>query len=211
MSYKTLYSMKRYNGFTLVELMIVMAIVGVLVAVAAPGMRAYISNSASNKLSNAILIDIMYARNHAISNDVGVIMEPLGADPDPDNADWADTGPSTFTPNSAGVNWALGWRIVEDDGDANSANDIIIRNQGSFGPQAHISSGPGVHIAAGPVDVLDRNRPIAFNPDGTAVNSGVLSIAAFGCAGENARTIQINHIGQVIGNDRECPIAFTNL
>jgi prepilin-type N-terminal cleavage/methylation domain-containing protein len=195
--------MKKFNGFTLVELMIVMAIVGILVAVAAPGMRAYISNSASNQLSNAILIDIMYARNHAISNDIGVIMQPLGADPAPNNADWADTGPSSFTPNTTGVNWALGWRIVENDGDANPANDIIIRNQSSFGPGAHISSGAN--------ELLDRDTPIAFNADGSSVNSGVLTIATFGCAGENARTIQINFIGQVIGNDIECPIAFTNL
>jgi prepilin-type N-terminal cleavage/methylation domain-containing protein len=202
--------MKKYNGFTLIELMIVMAIVGILVAVSLPSMRTYISNSSANRLSSTFLIDIMYARNHAIGNDVAVIMEPLGADPDPDNADFADTGASTFTPNATGVNWALGWRIFEVDGDANTANDIVIRTQGSFGPEAHISSGPGGHITTGPVNVLDRDTPIGFNADGRAMRSGVVSIATFGCAGDNARVIQINQIGQVLGNDIICPLVFTN-
>lgn len=203
--------MKKNYGFTLVELIIVLAIAGLLFSIAMPSMRTYISNSSANQLSNTLLIDIMFARNHAISNDITVVMEPLGSDPDPTVADGADTGASTFTPNSAGVNWALGWRIVEVDGDANAFNDVVIRNQGSFGPQAHISSGPGAHILTGPNNLLDRDNPITFNPDGTSARSGVLSIATFGCAGDNARTLQINNIGQVIGIDKECPLAFTNL
>ena len=154
----------------------------------------------------------MFARNHAISNDIAVAMIPLGSDPNPATPDAADTGVSLFTPNSAGVNWAWGWRIVEIDGDANALNDIVIRTQGNFGPDAHISSGPGAHIInGGPINTFDRANPIGFNPDGTSMRQGVLSIAAFGCAGNNARILQINNIGQVIGNDIQCPPAFTNL
>jgi prepilin-type N-terminal cleavage/methylation domain-containing protein len=203
--------MKKNNGFTLVELMIVLAIVGILVTLVLPGMRTYLSNSASGALSNTLYIDIMYARNHAITKEIAVIMVPLGIDPNPDNADAADTGASTFTPNSAGVNWGLGWRIVEVDGDAIASNNRIIRNQGSFGPGAHISSGPGAHFNVGPEDVLDRANPIGFNADGTSMGPGALTVATFGCAGDNARLIQINQIGQVIGNNIDCPVAFTNL
>jgi len=203
--------MKKYNGFTLVELMIVMAIAGILLAVAAPGLRVFIANSSANSLSSTLLIDIMFARNHAISNEVIVKMIPFGNDPAA--IDIADSAASLFAPNATGVNWGLGWIIFEDDDNDNiiDAGELILRNHSSFGPGAHISSGPGGHIAGGPVGVLDRLNPIGFNPSGISVRSGVLTIAAFGCAGDNARTIQINQIGQAIGNNILCPQAFTDL
>jgi prepilin-type N-terminal cleavage/methylation domain-containing protein len=202
--------MKKYNGFTLVELMIVVAIVGILSVVAVPSMRSYLSNTASNSLSNTLLIDIMYARNHAISNGVIVKIIPTGG---------ADTGVSTFDPTTGGVNWGGGWTIFEDDNNNNvidpdpdpDINENILRSHLSFGPDAHISSGPGAHIGGGPVTVLDINNPIGFDASGFSITDGVLSVATFGCAGDNARTLQINRIGQVIGNDVQCPFDFTNL
>lgn len=215
--------MNKQNAFTLVELMIVMAIVGILLAVGAPGMRTFISNSASNSLSSTLLIDIMYARNHAISNDVIVKMIPLGIDAT--GANNSGVGPSNFTPGSNGVNWGFGWVTFVDTNNDPLLNDnnildpgeFILRTHASFGPDAHISSGPGAQYndadgnPRGPVGLLDRANPIGFMPSGAAIRSGALTIATFGCAGDNARTIQINQIGQVIGNDVLCPIAFTNL
>lgn len=194
--------MKKYNGFTLVELMIVLAIVSIMMIFAAPGMRAYISNSSSNSLSNTILIDIMFSRNHAINKRVIVKMIPTGA---------ANSGVGLFTPNSAGVNWGQGWSIFEDgnDNDAIDAGERVLRVHLSFGTDAHISSGPINEL-------LDINNPIGFNATGLAygrganTGRGTLTIATFGCVGLNARTIRINQIGQVIGNDIQCPNAFTN-
>jgi prepilin-type N-terminal cleavage/methylation domain-containing protein len=203
--------MKKHNGFTLVELIIVVAIIGIVMMVAAPSMRAYISNSRAATIKDAILIDIMYARNHAITNEVIVKITPHGTDPQA--VDSADSLASLFEPNASGVNWGLGWRMFVDTNNDNSynADEITLRNQPSFGPGAHISSGPGAHIGLGPDNLLDRVNPIGFNPTGTSIRQGVLSIAAFGCAGDNARILQINQIGQVISRDTDCPTAFTDL
>lgn len=201
--------MKKYNGFTLIELMIVMAVVSILIVVGAPSMRAYFANSFSNSLSNTLLIDIMYARNHAISNSVIVKMSPLGSNPNA--ADNEDTGLSLFIPNTTGVNWGWGWVIYVDNNDNDNLdlNEQIIRKQASFGPDALISSGP-----AG--ELLDIDSPIGFNASGFAYGQGIntgrgtLTIGSLGCAGMNAKTIQINQIGQVIGTDIQCPLSFTN-
>lgn len=183
--------------------MIVISIVGLLLAVAAPGMRAYISNSSANSIGNTLLIDIMYTRNHAISNELTVFMMPL------DNT----TGASTYTPGSNGINWGLGW-IIGMDADSNGtfdAGEPILRTQASFGPDAHISSGPGAHIMSGVDDVLDSANPIGFDDQGFPLNLGVLSVATNGCAGPNGQFIQINQIGQVISRSVQCPAAFTDL
>ncbi len=215
--------MNRQNAFTLVELMIVIAIVGILVTAIAPGMRSFVANSASNSLSSTLLIEIMYARNHAISNGVIVKMVPIGIDPAGVNNN--GVGNSDFTPNSAGVNWGFGWitfvdsndNILLNDNDILDPGEFILRTHASFGPGAHISSGPGDQYddalgnPQGPVGLLDRANPIGFMPSGAAIRSGALTIATFGCAGTNARTIQINQIGQVIGRDILCPQAFTDL
>lgn len=202
--------MKKNYGFTLIELMIVISIVGILMSVAVPGMRTYISNSSSNSLASTLLIDIMYARNHAISNEVIVKMIPIGTVVAPIGSN--RTGASTYDPDTGGVNWALGWVVFVDTDDDNvrDNNEQIIRQQNTFGPDAHISSGPGAHIPTGVTTVLDANSPIGFDSLGFPANTGVLSIATNGCAGPNGTYIQINQIGQVISRGIQCPAVFTN-
>lgn len=187
--------MKKFNGFTLVELMIVMAIVGIIAVIAVPGMRSMLSNNKNNSISNQLLIDIMYTRSIAITNKRNAQMIPL----DPTRG----TGNLTDGNASPGVNWARGWRIVD------TANPLdTLRRQESFGsPDLLIAIDPQIR-SVDPVNVLDSATPIEFNPSGFSFRQGTLQVAVLGCAGDSARQLQINPIGQVIRTDILCPAGF---
>lgn len=177
--------MKNTNGFTLVELMIVMAIIGIVVAIAMPYMRPIISNSQNKAISNQLLIDIMYTRNVAITNQRNAQMIPL----DP------TLGSGTLAAGG-GVNWAAGWRIV----DTAFPNDTL-RRQENLGPDPQIRS---IDVA----NLLDFANPIEFNPQGYSERRGTLQVAVFGCIGDSARQLQINQVGQVIGAVLQCPAGY---
>jgi prepilin-type N-terminal cleavage/methylation domain-containing protein len=181
-------NMKNINAFTLVELMIVVAIIGIIAFIAAPNMRPMISNSKNNAVSQQLLLDIMYTRNIAITNQRNAQMIPLDLALGTGNLDDGN--------DSVGVNWAGGWRIIDTGNPLDN-----LRNKGSFGPDPQIRS---VDVA----NVLDAANPIEFNPEGFSVRNGTLQIAVLGCAGDSARQLQINQVGQIIGTDILCPAGY---
>jgi len=177
--------MKNTNAFTLIELMIVIAIVGIIAIIAVPNMRTMISNSKSNSVSKQLMIDIMYTRNVAITNQANAQMIPLDLTP----------GGGTLA-GGGGVNWAAGWQIINTD-----FPGVVLRQQDNMGPDPQIRS---VDIG----DILDATNPIEFNDEGISVRNGMLETAVLGCAGDNARRLRINSVGQVIGTDIFCPAGF---
>lgn len=182
--------MKKNYGFTLIELMVVTAIIGLIAVVGTPQMRTYFSNSASNSAQQRLFINLMQARNHAIDRQVAITLAPN--DKTKGNGTLASGG---------GVNWALGWNVFIDGNNNNSydltsADDILIAQQSSFGTDIQIRSLAGT---------LDSSKPIIFEPTGAARNAGTLAIASNGCFGLNAHTIQINTIGQSITTKIDCP------
>jgi prepilin-type N-terminal cleavage/methylation domain-containing protein len=177
--------MKNTNAFTLIELMIVIAIVGLIAFVAVPNMRAMISNSKSNSVSNQLMIDIMYTRSVAIRHQANAQMIPLDL----------TNGNGTLA-GGGGINWAAGWRIIS------TANPgVTLRQQDNMGPDPQIRS-----VEVG--NILDILNPIEFNGEGISARNGTLEVGVLGCAGNNARRLRINSIGQVIGTDIPCPVGF---
>ena len=178
--------------------MIVVAIVGILSMFAAPAMRSMLANNQVNSMANKLLIDIMYARNLAVTENIDVAMVPRDQTP----------GTGTLV-GTQGANWAIGWTISEITADPNPDPPArVFRTQASFGPGAVIRS---VNAA----NVLDIDNPIGFNAGGFSQNPGTLQIAVAGCTGGDpdlpvdesgsGRQLQINFIGQVIVSNIGCP------
>ena len=70
-------STKTQAGFTLLELMVTLSIAAILAAIAVPAMQSITINRHADKLANELQIDIMYARNQALSLSQEVTIKPL--------------------------------------------------------------------------------------------------------------------------------------
>ena len=115
-----IHSMQKFRGFTLLEVMVVVAIVAILTTLAAPSFVSLIqSNSVSGNV-NTFMSDMRFARSEAIRRGGAVLMCRSDA---PEAA-----APVCNTNSGPGGNgWVSGWIIFEDrDGSLNysSSSDV---------------------------------------------------------------------------------------
>lgn len=131
--------MKRQSGFTVTELMVVVAIVAILLSIGVPSFR-YITNSYRMSAEvNGLLGDLMYARAEALreGQTVTVCISNNGT---------ACTG---------GANWASGW-IVFSDPNGNKivdAGETVLRTQAAFTGRV-----PDTFNASGGLGAITYNR-----------------------------------------------------
>ncbi|HET58672.1 MAG TPA: type II secretion system protein GspH [Deltaproteobacteria bacterium] len=66
------------GGFTLVELMIVVALMGIMAAIAAPGFRDYMAQNRLNGAARLVMTDLMYARSQAATENANFTVDFSG-------------------------------------------------------------------------------------------------------------------------------------
>ena len=102
----------RRNGFTLIELMVTIAIAAILVLVAAPSFVTYRQNSQLTAAANTFLANAFAARAEAMKRQLNVFVRPAGTD------------------------WSAGWTSYVDgdwDNQNNTAGvDVTLSSQGSL-------------------------------------------------------------------------------
>jgi type IV fimbrial biogenesis protein FimT len=172
-------------GFTMVELMIVIAIVAILLAIALPSFQGSLRSNRVATTSNELMASVALARSEAVRNARG---GGLCA-----SADGAACGGS----------WNDGWMVwIDDDGDGapGGANDRVVRvNQG----KDQLALASTVTAGAGAADTIlfdGRGR----ERDNTARR---LTVESTPCpaGSELIRNVDINAAGQVRIARDTCP------
>jgi type IV fimbrial biogenesis protein FimT len=113
--------MKKHGGFTLIELMVTVAILAILLGIAAPSFESVIKSSRMASAVNTFMSDMRFARSEAIRRGGGVVMCRSDA---PENAT-----PSCGSGSGPGGNgWVSGWIIFHDlnnDTDYDSGETLL--------------------------------------------------------------------------------------
>ncbi len=104
--------MKKHSGFTLVELMVVLAIAGVVLAFAIPAMGNFIKNERLVTQINTLVGHLAYARSEAVTRRQQVILCA-----------------SSNSTSCLGADWAAGWILFIDADNSSTftANEVILR------------------------------------------------------------------------------------
>jgi type IV fimbrial biogenesis protein FimT len=175
----------RQKGFSLIELMIAIAIVAILIALAQPSFTAIINQNRLAASSNELLATLQQARTESIRRNRRVVVCRS------DNAE-----ASTPSCTSSTGNWA-GWIAFVDDGGptaGNAGNGVF--NAGEALLKVHSVVEPVVLSASGNISGLSQT--IRFRPDGLArASSGALLAGQLSTCiptanpAENARLVSI--------------------
>lgn len=146
---RTRAKLHNWSGFTLVELMVTVAVVAILAAVAVPGMQSFLAKSGMNNVRDDFAIALQRARLDAINRNTCVSMCQLAA-----------AGGNQCAAAAAGGQWHQGWVTFVDgacSGTLAAVADVIsVRQPGNARYTLRVRDG-------GTVGVL------TFDPRGTLV------------------------------------------
>lgn len=115
MKQRLVASVRANSGFTLVELMVVLTIVAVLAAMAAPSMRDLIARYQTSTVTDQVVATLSVARMEAVRRSGNVVLEKMAG---------------TTNPCANDQQWSCGlrlWADVNRNGAFNAGTDVVLR------------------------------------------------------------------------------------
>jgi type IV fimbrial biogenesis protein FimT len=180
------------RGFTLIEMLVVMAIIAIFASFAIPSFRGLIASASVSNAVNAFVADTRYARGEAMRRGKSVTICR--------SANSAAITPACSSGDGAAVGgWMEGWMVfVDEDGDGafDGGTDTVVRVQEPF---TGLGSFLALTNAGSPRN--DRNY-LTYNATGRAVGlMGRWLVQAQGISSAanttQTRTLCLNILGRV--------------
>lgn len=167
------------RGFSLIELMVTLAVAAIMLSLAGPGMSQLLANSRIATQSNDMVANLALARSEAIKRGVRTTLCP------------SDSGTACTA-----TAWSTGYLVfVDSDGDGSftAASDIMLRVSGRSPGNSTLTSSD--YSAA---------APLQFLPSGQASKAGSFSVCQ---SGQPGRIITVTLAGgaSAVVTSANCP------
>lgn len=165
--------MKKYSGFTIIELLITVSVVGVLIAIAMPNYNSFVKNNCLTTTTNNLVTSMQIARSEAIKRrtDIGVY--------------------------TAG-GWAAGWEVFIDadgGGDKDGGEEVLRTMTPTCGTGLLTITEIGGAPASNPNDSTANDTIFIYNSEGFIDSAGTFNICD-DRTGETGREIVISITGR---------------
>lgn len=177
------------RGFTLVEMMVTIAIVAIMLALAAPAMQQFVAQKAVSSASDELVSALRFARSEALKRSAPVSI--CG------NSGGTDAGSAKCSTTN---DWTKGWIIFADrdsDGAFTNGTDELLRVQQAFtqkftGPTPGGAGGYVEFVATG---LALNAQQFTFTPNVSSSNPNFKQFTRVVCVNAQGRTNVVSGLG----------------